>query len=142
MKKLPSLAHTLAFVSLAALLVGCKTTSNQGQIAASYPTDVRQRHPIAVREAKQTLTVFIGDRRGGLTATQRGEVGALAPVWRREATGGFVIEVPYGSVDWLLREILKGAGEFVVIEPDDAREAIRSELEADAGAQPAAARAA
>jgi pilus assembly protein CpaD len=97
MKKLQSLAHALAFVSLAALLVGCKTTSNQGDVTGSVPSDYRQRHPIAVREAKQTLTVFIGDRRAGLTAAQRGEVGALAPAWRREATGGFVIEVPFGT---------------------------------------------
>jgi proteasome accessory factor BC len=53
-----------------------------------------------------------------------------------------VIEVPFGSTDWLLREILKGAGDFVVLEPDDAREAVRRELETDSSAQPAAARAA
>ncbi len=53
-----------------------------------------------------------------------------------------MIEVPYGSPDWLLREILKGAGDFVVIEPDEAREAVHTELVTDAGAQPAAARAA
>jgi len=47
--------------------------------------------------------------------------------------GAVLIEVPYGSVDWLLREILKGAGDFVVVEPADAREAIAAELEADRG---------
>jgi pilus assembly protein CpaD len=118
MKKLQSLAHALAFVSLAALLVGCKTTSNQGDVTGSVPSDYRQRHPIAVREAKQTLTVFIGDRRAGLTAAQRGEVGALAPAWRREATGGFVIEVPFGTSNERaamgaareIRAVLAGAG--------------------------------
>ena len=45
-----------------------------------------------------------------------------------------MIEVPYGSFDWLLREILKGAGDFVVLEPEEAREAIARELELDAGA--------
>ena len=45
-----------------------------------------------------------------------------------------MIEVPYGSTDWLLREILKGAGELVVLEPEAAREAIARELEVDAGA--------
>ena len=48
--------------------------------------------------------------------------------------GAVVIEVPYGSNDWLLREILKGAGEFVVLEPESAREAIAHELAVDAGA--------
>ena len=97
MTKLPSLAQTLAFVSLAALLVGCQTTANRGDVYGSIPSDYRQRHPIAVREVKQSLVVFIGDRRGGLTASQRTEVAALAPAWRREATGGFVIEVPFGT---------------------------------------------
>ena len=58
------------------------------------------------------------------------------------ADGAVVIEVPYGSSDWLLREILKGAGDFVVIEPEDAREAVRAELQADSAAQPPAAKAA
>ncbi len=61
--------------------------------------------------------------------------------WAREehtvveelADGALVIEVPYGSVDWLLREILKGAGELVVLEPAEARNAIHRELAADAG---------
>jgi proteasome accessory factor BC len=51
--------------------------------------------------------------------------------------GAVMIEVPYGSSEWLLREILKGAGELVVIEPAEAREAIARELELDAGATPA-----
>jgi proteasome accessory factor C len=50
------------------------------------------------------------------------------------ADDAVVIEVPYGSTDWLLREILKGAGEFVILEPESAREAIAHELRVDAGA--------
>jgi proteasome accessory factor BC len=41
------------------------------------------------------------------------------------ADGAVVIELPYGSVDWLVREILKGVGDLVVLEPDDARGAVR-----------------
>jgi pilus assembly protein CpaD len=98
MKRLPIVARALAFASLAAMLAGCKTTSD-AETTASIPHDYRQRHPIAVREGKQTMTVFVGDRRGGLTPSQRGEVGALASAWRREATGGFVIEVPVGGAN-------------------------------------------
>src|SRR6185503_947894 len=62
--------------------------------------------------------------------------------WAREehtvveelADDAMLIEVPYGSADWLLREILKGAGEFVVLEPESARETIADELAVDAGA--------
>ncbi|HEY6671768.1 MAG TPA: WYL domain-containing protein, partial [Solirubrobacterales bacterium] len=56
------------------------------------------------------------------------------PVIEELADGAVVIEVPYGSTDWLLRETLKGAGELVVLEPEAAREAIARELEVDAGA--------
>jgi pilus assembly protein CpaD len=117
MKKLPGLARALAFVSIAALLAGCKTTSSP-ETTASVPHDYRQRHPIAVREKAQTLTVFIGDARGGLTATQRAEVSAIASTWRREATGGIVIEIPVGTpnervaagVARELRSLLASAG--------------------------------
>ena len=40
------------------------------------------------------------------------------------ADGAVVVELPYGSPDWLVREILKGVGDLVVLEPDDAREAV------------------
>ena len=99
MKKSLTLARALAFVSVAALLAGCKTTSSQEDLTASIPNDYRQRHPIAVREKVQSLTVFIGDGRGTLTPTQRGEVGAIAASWRQEATGGIVIEIPVGAAN-------------------------------------------
>ena len=38
--------------------------------------------------------------------------------------GAVVVELPYGSDDWLVREVLKGVGDLVVLEPDDAREAV------------------
>jgi proteasome accessory factor BC len=40
------------------------------------------------------------------------------------ADGAVVVEVPYGSTEWLVREILKGAGDLVALEPDDARAAV------------------
>jgi pilus assembly protein CpaD len=97
MKKLPHLARALAFVSLTALLAGCKTTSSTEEVTASIPSDYRLRHPIAVREKTQTMTVFIGDRRGTLTPAQRVEVSGIASNWRQDATGGIVIEIPVGA---------------------------------------------
>ncbi len=38
--------------------------------------------------------------------------------------GAVVVEVPYGSDDWLVREVLKGVGDLVVLEPSDARDAV------------------
>jgi predicted DNA-binding transcriptional regulator YafY len=40
------------------------------------------------------------------------------------ADGALIIEMPYAGTSWLVREVLKGAGDMVVLEPDDAREAV------------------
>ena len=118
MKKLNHVARALAFVSIAALMAGCQTPSMQEQVTGSIPNDYRLRHPIAVREKAQVLTVFIGDGRGTLTPAQRAEVGALASRWRQEGTGGIVIEMPLGaaneraaaSASREIRAILSAAG--------------------------------
>jgi proteasome accessory factor BC len=44
------------------------------------------------------------------------------------ADGAVVVELPYAGTSWLVREILRGAGDLVVLEPEDAREAIAKEL--------------
>jgi proteasome accessory factor C len=48
------------------------------------------------------------------------------------ADGAVVVELPYAGTSWLVREILRGAGDLVVLEPADAREAIARELAAAA----------
>jgi proteasome accessory factor C len=48
------------------------------------------------------------------------------------ADGAVVVELPYAGTSWLVREILRGAGDLVVLEPDDAREAIAREVAASA----------
>ncbi|MGH2925754.1 MAG: WYL domain-containing protein, partial [Solirubrobacterales bacterium] len=40
------------------------------------------------------------------------------------ADGAVVVELPYGSTEWLVREILKGVGDLVALEPEDARKAV------------------
>jgi proteasome accessory factor BC len=54
--------------------------------------------------------------------------------WAREARrvveewsdGAVVVELSFAGVDWLVREILKEAGDAAVLEPEDAREAVRA----------------
>jgi predicted DNA-binding transcriptional regulator YafY len=46
------------------------------------------------------------------------------------ADGAVVVEVPYAGTSWLVREIVKGAGDLVVLEPDEARDAIVKEVTA------------
>ncbi len=48
--------------------------------------------------------------------------------------GAVIVEVPYAGTEWLLREVLGGAGELVVLDPPEAREAIAEALEAEADA--------
>ena len=50
------------------------------------------------------------------------------------ADGAVIVERTYASHDWLAREILKEAGDAVVIEPDEARQAVLEAAEALAGA--------
>jgi predicted DNA-binding transcriptional regulator YafY len=44
------------------------------------------------------------------------------------ADGAVVVELPYAGTSWLVREILRGAGDLVVLEPEEAREAIAREV--------------
>jgi proteasome accessory factor C len=51
-----------------------------------------------------------------------------------------IVELSFAGVDWLVREVLKEAGDAVVLEPTDAREAVRAAAEkigAAAGVSPA-----
>jgi proteasome accessory factor BC len=40
------------------------------------------------------------------------------------ADGALIIEMPFAGTSWLVREVLKGAGDMVVLEPADARKAV------------------
>ena len=64
---------------------------------AAYPNDYRERHPITLKEGEHTVEVFVGRNRGGLTPSQRADVLAFAQLWRREATGGIIVDVPQGG---------------------------------------------
>jgi len=82
-----------AIAALAASLAGCYTARDT---VGDVPRDLRQRHPITLQEGDRTVQVFVGANRGGLTPAQRADVLAFAAVWKRDATGGVVIELPTG----------------------------------------------
>jgi proteasome accessory factor BC len=44
--------------------------------------------------------------------------------------GAVIVELRFAGVDWLVREVLKEAGDAVVLEPDDARAAVRAAAQA------------
>ena len=113
--------------------------------------DTRHFRLDRMKEARMTDREFepregVAEQLGKQEWLAHGEVASagIARVWvaperarwlREERTvveelsdGAVVVEVPYGSKEWLVREILKGAGDLVALEPDDAREAVLAAL--------------
>jgi proteasome accessory factor C len=89
-------------------------------------------------------------RTGEVPASRRARVliSSTRARWAREERtveaeledGSVIVELSFAGVDWLVREVLKEAGDAVVLEPADAREAVRAAAErigAAAGASPA-----
>jgi pilus assembly protein CpaD len=88
----PAFRMAGALVGLALALGAC--THSDEVLTASVPDDYRQRHPIAIQEADQSVVIFVGHARGGLSASQRADVMGLAQTWVREGTGAIVADVP------------------------------------------------
>ncbi|HEU4660243.1 MAG TPA: CpaD family pilus assembly protein [Pseudolabrys sp.] len=112
-----SALRVLAIAGIAAMLAGCYTPG-ETQSSFNYPEDYRLRHPITLKEGRQTVNVFVSRNRGGLTPEQRADVLAFAAAWDREGSSGIVVDVPRGgatsraAADTLreIRSILAAAG--------------------------------
>ena len=87
-------------------------------------------------------------RTGEVPASRRARV-LISPErarWAREeravlaelSDGSVIVELPFAGVDWLVREVLKEAGDAAVLEPADARAAVQRTVEAIAEATGAA----
>jgi pilus assembly protein CpaD len=109
-----TLVAALLLTSVA--LGGCKHDAET--ITNSVPDDYRLRHPIAITEADRKTEIFVGNARGGLSATQRADVLAVANTWLREGTGAIIVDVPTGTPNARaaadsyreIRGLLAGAG--------------------------------
>jgi proteasome accessory factor C len=79
--------------------------------------------------------IWISPERARWAREERTVVGELED-------GAVIVELGFAGVDWLVREVLKEAGDAVVLGPEDARAAVRSAAEAirDAPAPAPAAR--
>jgi proteasome accessory factor C len=78
-------------------------------------------------ESSDTARVWISPERARWERENRRVVEELRD-------GAVIVELPYASEEYLSREILKEAGDAVVLEPDDARRAVLEAAEALAGA--------
>jgi pilus assembly protein CpaD len=86
-----------ALAGLALALCACTHTGED--VTASFPDDYRQRHPIAITEANRSLVIFVGQARGGLSASQRADVMGLAQGWLHEATGAISADLPVDTAN-------------------------------------------
>jgi pilus assembly protein CpaD len=93
-KRALRMAGTFAGLAGLAVMLGACMHSSDPVTTASVPDDYRLRHPIAVQEANQSVVLFVGQARGGLSADQRADVMGLAQTWRRDATGPITADVP------------------------------------------------
>jgi pilus assembly protein CpaD len=108
-------ARLIAVIACAMTVSGCYTDR---QMVAPADFDYRLRHNIAITEGPRTVDLFIGTSRGGLNGEQRADVLAFANAWRREATGGILIDLPSGTRNEIaaanalheVRAILSAAG--------------------------------
>jgi pilus assembly protein CpaD len=93
-----NLVRAALLAGCAVLLAGCYTPDH-GDPTAYAPVDYRLRYPIVVKEKDSKVELFVGNSRGSLNDDQRADVVAFARVWRREATGGIVVETPTGTAN-------------------------------------------
>lgn len=89
-------ARVVALLIGASTLGACNHTGDNG-VTGSITNDYRQRHPIVIQEADRTTEVFVGNARGGLSASQRADIMGLSQAWLREGTGGIVIDMPVNT---------------------------------------------
>lgn len=86
-----------AALALGALLGGCANKSANVDPVPFHPNDVRERHPIVLRDAPQSLDVFVGRAGGRLDGRQAQDVADFARAYRRSGKGGMVAQVPTGE---------------------------------------------
>jgi pilus assembly protein CpaD len=82
-----------ALCGISVVLSACTDTTAE-IVTARVPDDYRQRHPITIQEANRSIVIFLGQARGGLSASQRADVIGLARIWVSEGTGAIVADVP------------------------------------------------
>jgi proteasome accessory factor C len=72
-------------------------------------------------DASRTARVWISPERARWARESRRVV-------EERSDGAVVVELSFAGIDWLVREILKEASDAAVLEPKDAREAVRTSV--------------
>ena len=98
--------------------------------SATVTDETFEPRPTSTRGRRRRLAA---DRRGPASRRARIWISPERARWAREertvvassSDGAVIVELRLRRRDWLVREVLKEAGDAVVLEPDDAREAVR-----------------
>lgn len=94
-KPAQALALTGLVMLLAAASAGCmRKGETTGSIA---PADLRDRHPIVLRDAPKTLDVFVGRAGTGLDDRQSDDVAAFGAGYRKSGRGALMAQIPSGT---------------------------------------------
>ena len=64
-----------------------------------------------------------------LAPSRRAGRASSGPCWPSSRTARIVVEITFKGIEFLVREVLKEAGDAVVLEPADAREAVLAAAE-------------
>jgi pilus assembly protein CpaD len=84
----------LAIALLTTALSGCMGSKD---VTSSIPADYRQRHPIALVQANDTLDVFVGRASSGLDHRQREDVQQFAREYMQNGQGPLIAYLPAGG---------------------------------------------
>jgi pilus assembly protein CpaD len=86
--------RTGAMIILCGSLLGACARDKTTTGSITYPDDIRERHPITLRNSVTTLDVFTPGNRAGLDERQREDVAAFAADYRRSGRGQMMVQVP------------------------------------------------
>jgi pilus assembly protein CpaD len=87
-----SLQLALSLAGAAAVLAAC--APDRAVTGSAYPYDYRDRHPIVLAKAPETLDVFVAG--GGLDQRQEDDLRVFAATYRRYGQGPITAELPAG----------------------------------------------
>ncbi len=96
-RKFGSRASALvALGALSAALAGCQ--SGREVTGSTYPTDVRDRHPIVLANGSRVLDIF-ADAPRGFSERERQDLAGFVAEYRRYGQGPLIAQVPTGTAN-------------------------------------------
>ena len=95
-----------------------RSASSRGPRSTRRPTSTAGRAPARCRRRAPRASGSRPSARAGRARSARSP--------QELADGSVVVELRFAGTDWLVREVLKEAGDAAVLEPADAREAVRA----------------